>query len=61
MLKSFELSKFFINSAKNLTLLESDAEFLGRAYKPSVREMGESNYSEQLQIELEELNSDPYF
>lgn len=51
-LKSFEMASYFLNSAKHLTLLESDAEVVGvvSTKNPSI--------DEQVKAEIDELNSE---
>lgn len=62
-LKSFEMASYFLNSAKHISLLESDAEFCS-LFDPFNKEDNEGNVTinvELLQKSIDELNSDPYY
>lgn len=66
---SFEMSAYFLNAAKNITLLESDAQLVD-IYRPDTRktqEEKEEQVSEQKELaekfnkEVKQMNSEPYY
>jgi hypothetical protein len=62
-LKSFEMASYFLNSAKHITLLESDAELIG-LFDPESKENTDSEEKERYKLlkkSIEELNSEPYY
>lgn len=54
-LVSFEMASYFLNAARHITLLESDAELVGLLRK----EDESDERSLLLQKEIKELNSEP--
>ena len=52
---SFEMASYFLNAARHLTLLESDAELLG-LHRPS-----KDNPNDLFESEVETLNMDPTY
>ncbi|CAF0769926.1 unnamed protein product [Brachionus calyciflorus] len=56
-LVSFEMASYFLNAAKHITLLESDAELIGLVRS----EKEEDERSKILRKEIDELNSEPYY
>ncbi len=56
-LKSFEMASYFLNSAKHITLLESDADLLG-LFNYKVDE-NDKPRDMSLQKETKELNLEP--
>jgi hypothetical protein len=58
------MAAYFMNSAKNITLLESDA-ILIEIHRPSYKKgegiTEESERQENFQKEVAQLNSDPYY
>ena len=62
-LKSFEMAAYFLNSAKHITLLESDAEFCS-LFDPNRKELGEGFDSHDLDLllkSIDDLNIEPYY
>ena len=59
-LNSFEMSAYFLNAAKNMTLLESDADLVEIYHGPSAK--GEEDQDKlKVHKEVHELNSEPYY
>ncbi len=59
------MAAYFMNSARNITLLESDA-ILIEIYRPMTKKKGETvteetEHQEKFQKEVSQLNSDPYY
>jgi hypothetical protein len=60
------MSSYFINTAKNITLLESDAILID-LYRPETKTPDEEESAEdrerreKMKKEIRELNSDPYY
>lgn len=56
---SFEMASYFLNAAKHITLLESDAELVGTLRKDSEQEQDER--ARLTKKEIDELNAEPYY
>lgn len=57
-LRSFELAAYFLNSAKHLTLLESDAELIG-FFNADKDLDGKTENSILTKAEIDEYNNEP--
>ena len=60
-LLSFELASYFLNSAKHITLLESDAELISLVDPNDPLANGDSETVQQLRKDMDVLNEEPYY
>jgi hypothetical protein len=63
-LTSFEMAAYFLNAAKHITLLESDAQLvdvymMDKLLSGDKTELDE--YKNEIRKEVRELNSEPYY
>lgn len=59
-LTSFEMASYFLNAARHITLLESDAELVGLVRSEEVKDVEKEERNKLMRKEIAQLNSDPY-